>query len=117
MYACMFGDCGKMCVHLEAPSSAQGKLGASSLSAQSLPAATPASPAAAVKQCVLGADIPLSSRAVTPSWGNRTFLDALCHGKKGEALHLLCFAFHKPYHSSNKRGGGHGGGERRSFFS
>lgn len=32
----------------------------------------------------------LRSRAVTTGWSDRTFLDALCHGKKGEVLRLLC---------------------------
>lgn len=54
---------------------------------------------------MLGADIPAAcSCAITPSWSNRTFLDTLCHGKKGEVLHLLCSALSKRYHSGNKTG-------------
>lgn len=47
---------------------------------------------AAATEHVLGADTrpTQSSRAATAGWGNRTFLDALCHGKKGEVLRLPC---------------------------
>lgn len=51
----------------------------------------------------------LSSRAVTAGWSDRTFLDALCHGKK-KVKCSVCSVLPKHYHSSNKRGGL--GGER-----
>lgn len=56
-----------------------------------------------------GADIPAarSARApsVTPGWGNRTFLDALCHGKKGEER-AVCFALLSPNVTTTATKGG-----------
>ena len=44
-----------------------------------------------------------------PGWGSRTFLDTLCHGKKGEMLPSASLGRH---HHSSSKGGGFAGGER-----
>lgn len=84
----VFGDCGRdlsICRH-ELPSASTVRWGAGGLFCprpREPPAALPESSLSSTCWGVRGVRL-------IPGWGNRTFLDALCHGKKGDVLRLLC---------------------------